>query len=97
VLSQPSSEIWKYEVQIVPEFARIMPAYAEVIYVAVQDGIPYMWARVSPDEPKTERTFYVHGTGRPITEGCVHLGSFMLHDGAYVGHLFEPALVGEDF
>ena len=81
--------IWKYEIQVEDEFTVEMPRLAQVIHVAVQDGTPCMWARVNPAAEMTTRTFHVHGTGHRVDPTMVHLGSFILLGGRFVGHLFE--------
>lgn len=77
-----------------------MPAGAQVLWVASQptydsaveeqprDGA-FMWAFVDPDAEMVLRTFYVHGTGHPVSGGRKYLGSFMLAAGYFVGHVFE--------
>ena len=81
--------VWKYEIQVEDEFTVEMPRLAQVIHVAVQDNRPCMWALVNPAQPPTTRTFHVHGTGHRVDPQMVHLGSFLLLGGNFVGHLFE--------
>lgn len=87
--------VWKYEVRVVDEFAVQMPEFAEVVHVGVQRGnsdVPYMWALVNPEREVTTRRFYCRGTGHPVNEGLVYLGTFILEGGVFVGHLFEHGL-----
>lgn len=82
--------VWKFEIVLTDEFTLSMPKFAKPLYVAVQDGKPCLWALVDPGAEREDRTFYVHGTGHPVPAAREHIGSFMLHDGAFVGHLFQP-------
>ena len=88
-MPEDQNSVWKYEIQVEDEFTILMPRLAEVIHVAVQDDRPCMWALVNPAAEPTARTFHVHGTGHRVDPQLVHLGSFMLVDGRFVGHLFE--------
>lgn len=84
------TSVWKFEIQVDDEFTLAMPVGAEPLYVAVQDGKPYLWVLVEPSAEREQRTFYVHGTGHPTTPGAEYIGSFMLYGGRFVGHLFQP-------
>ena len=85
-----ATSVWKYEIEVDETFTREMPEHARVLHVGVQAGTPCMWVQVAPGNKIETRTFHCHGTGHSIPLGRVHLGSFMLLDGAFVGHLFEP-------
>lgn len=82
--------VWKFEISVEDEFVLAMPKGAKPLHVAVQDDKPCLWMLVDPAAGREDRTFYVHGTGHPVRPESQHLGSFMLYDGAFVGHLFEP-------
>lgn len=86
-----SQSVWKYKIPIADEFSHQMPVAAQVIHVESQGGEPWLWALVTPGNVAVERTFYLYGTGHTIPPGRVHLGSFHLHGGAFVGHVFEDA------
>lgn len=82
--------IWKFEIPMHEGAEIMMPEGAEVLTVQAQRGEPFLWARVNPDAPKIKRLFAVHGTGHPIPDdGRKHLGSFQLHGGSLVFHVFE--------
>jgi hypothetical protein len=83
-------KVYKFDLPLEDIATIRMPKNAQVLYVAVQDGIPRVWALVSPTAPKETRNFRVAGTGHPIgkTVGR-HIGSFQMHDGALVFHVFE--------
>lgn len=81
--------MWKFPIPVQASFEVAMPA-GPVKYVAVQGGGPFMWVRVDPtSDARVTRRFHVRCTGHPIEGDLRYLGSFMLHDGAFVGHLFE--------
>lgn len=86
--------VWKFEIPVTDEFTLTMPKSAQPLYVAVQGDKPWLWALVDPGAEREERTFYVHGTGHPVTPGADHVGSFLLLDGRFVGHVFQPSRTG---
>lgn len=83
--------VFKYEVPIRNEFTLELPRGAEILDVQVQRDQPQLWALVHPTNPLVKRTFHVVGMGHtlPNLEAFDHIGSFQLHDGALVFHLFE--------
>jgi hypothetical protein len=90
--------VWKFAIEVSDEFQLIMPKGAKPLYVGVQRvseenaryDQPCLWALVDPDAEAEKRTFFVHGTGHPVRPGLEYVGSFMLWDGEFVGHLFQP-------
>lgn len=89
-----NTTVFKYELPIVTGVDVEMPIGAEVLWVAAQGTLPYIWARIDPSAPIAPRRFYVYGTGYQIAADLPqrHIGSFMLFGGAFVGHVFEDAL-----
>lgn len=85
----PATAVWKFQVKLKEEFTLRMPAGAGVLYVGVQNGKPCLWARVNPDAFDAERTFYLRETGQAVEPDLRYVGSFMLDDDGFVGHLFE--------
>jgi len=85
------AQVWKFSVPVSDEFELEMPRHAEILFIAVQDDSPFIWARVVPGRHKETRKFKLRGTGHPIDTVSTHLGSFMLRGGALVFHLFEAA------
>jgi len=83
--------IWKFDVQATDTFTLEMPRGAKVLSVHNQGENVCMWAEVSPGEPKEPRTFRTCGTGHdiPADENRNFIGTFLLHGGALVFHLFE--------
>lgn len=81
--------IWKYPVVLDDEFELRMPAGARLLTVQVQQGKPVLWALVNPDVPQKTRRFRLYGTGQPLPDAPgEYVGSFQVHGGALVFHLF---------
>ena len=56
-----------------------MPEGAEILCVQVQNGAPYLWARVTVGGPPVIRHFRVAGTGHDLGEGVGrYVGTFQL-------------------
>ena len=85
------SVIWKFPVEIKDEFSIEMPAGAELLSIQAQRGEPFLWAEVNPEAELKSRKFRVFGTGQPIEvdEWIEYVGTFQMHDGALVFHLYE--------
>lgn len=79
-------KVWKFELNIGPTTLE-MPIEAEVVYVDIQAGVPTLWALVDPELPTGIRRFCVRGTGHPILEGEVYVGTWQ--SPPYMWHLFE--------
>ena len=55
----------------------------------VQHGEVMLWAEVNPDERMVEFPVFIQGTGHnPQSGRGPYVGSFMLDDGKFVGHVF---------
>ena len=82
--------VYKYELPFGDTADVMMPDGARVLHVGTQGEVVFMWALVDPEAPEVLRQFYVRGTGHPMgaAEGLEHLGTFMLMDGIFVGHVF---------
>jgi len=83
--------IWKFPVSMTDSIGIEMPVGARVLTVQVQHGQPYIWVEVDPEAQKEHRSFRLFGTGHPIEEGFVldYVGTFQMHDGGLVFHLYE--------
>lgn len=83
--------IWKFPVQVKPDFVVEIPSGGEVLSVQVQYMEPVMWVMVDPDAPKEQRRFTVKGTGHhfDISDLGRFIGTFQLAEGNFIGHLFE--------
>lgn len=83
-----SSTVWKFPFALVDRQVLSMPRGAAPLYVATQFEQPCLWALVDPVAPKEQRTFLIVGTGHRGVVGR-YLGSFQLHNGQLVFHIFE--------
>jgi hypothetical protein len=84
--------IWKFALPVEDEPLIRMPIGAKVLTVQSQGGYPCLWALVDPAAANEDRRFRVVGTGHPFAEADAHayLGTFQMHSGSLVFHLFEP-------
>lgn len=92
--------VHKFPVQIQNLFTLKMPAGAEVVHVDLQNRQPFMWVRIDTAQPLKLYEFGVFGTGEDMTDTgndyphnnpvahAPHLGTFLMHDGQLVLHLF---------
>lgn len=80
--------IYKYRFKIEDSFTIEMPRSAQLLHVAVQRGVPCVWAFVVTTEPMVKRKFRLAGTGHPVENG-LYVGSFFQLDGDLVWHLFD--------
>lgn len=82
--------VWKFPVGI-GKFGLRMPQGSQFLHVDTQGGEPHLWALVDPTAKPEERHFEVFGTGHPIddVQKYQHIGTFQMHGGALVFHLFE--------
>lgn len=71
----------------------MMPAFAEVVHVDVQNSDACIWALVDTAQPLQRWEFEVYATGAPISEARYlylnHLGTFRFLPDGLVFHLFE--------
>ena len=85
--------IYKYSIPINDFFNIELPASAKILTVQIQNNTPCIWALTSTDESTVNRQFMLRGTGHPIADDDVerfkYVGTFQLHDGQIVFHLFE--------
>ena len=83
--------IWKYDTPVLDEFAVNLPEESEVVHVNSINDKPYMWVIHDPTNDYKQRTFYVKGTGHNIDPKLDHIGTFIILDGSFVGHLLEES------
>lgn len=83
--------VYKYPLGPLGDWITVqMPDKAEVLCVQVQNGAPYLWARVTVGDPPVTRHFRVAGTGHDLGEGVGrYVGTFQLYGGELVFHVFE--------
>jgi hypothetical protein len=81
--------VWKYPIALVADEQVIgVPVRSRCVHVAIQHGVITMWRLVEdPNTEMTDRRFVIRGTGHPVEEQAMHLGTVL--DGAFVWHLFE--------
>ena len=84
-----NEEIWKFDVEVENEFTIMMPVGSRILSVRLQNGEPKIWATVNADAAMEERTFTVIETGDTVNAGLKFVGTFMLSEDRFVGHLFE--------
>lgn len=77
---------------ITTTFTLHLPVDAQILSVQMQHGAPQMWVLLDTAAEKTSTRFFrVYGTGHEIDAefNPQFLGTFQLHGGTYVFHLFE--------
>jgi hypothetical protein len=87
--------VWKYPIPHDVGFIS-MPKGAEVLHVGLQAGIsgvspkyvPCVWARVDTNRRQCRRRVTIVGTGHPASEDAKYAGTFFLHGGDLVLHVF---------
>lgn len=83
--------IWKYTIDASTETIEI-PMGSKFLCLKLQRGIPTMWFTVNPDNDLEQVKIRVFGTGGEIEhqgDGLDYLGTFLLHDGSLVLHVFK--------
>lgn len=82
--------IWKFPAPIDEDITISMPFGAEVLTVALQGGVPFVWAKIDTEEPVFALyKFSWRGTGHPAGGLGKYVGTVLMHGGALVFHLFE--------
>jgi len=88
--------IWKYDLDTVDVQIINMPNGADILSVQVQHGVPRIWAMVEKSNHIQPRKIITKGTGHDagdITDSCSFIGTYQLHGGAIVFHVFEDAVL----
>lgn len=82
--------IYEYAVSITDEFTINIPDGANILSVGVQHEDPRLWAMVDPSRASVPHRFRLVGTGHPVNpdDSWRFIGTFQLHGGALVSHLF---------
>lgn len=95
-MKESHDTIWKFPLLINDLVELQMPKGAVVLHVALQGKQPCLWALVNSTEPTEIRKFRIVGTGHLISLNEVplltYIGSFLMHGGALVFHVFEREL-----
>jgi len=91
-----SRVVWKFPIAIGPITTISIPSSDEdhphkpLAVLAGLDpatGGPALWIELDPDAPRVDRHFVVRGTGHPIDEDEIHVGSLI--DRNFVWHIYE--------
>jgi hypothetical protein len=89
--------IYKFQLPMNDEITLRGPRVLRWLGVAVQHDQPCVWAVVDPDTPRQSNKLVLRGTGHALNgEEGKFLGSFMLHSGSFVGHVFEKVPKAEE-
>lgn len=84
--------IWKYPIKVEAQQSIEMPIGAEILCVQMQGEQPCLWAKVSPEGWPTKRTIVILPTGAEFEEmRGRYIGTFQMHNGMYVWHVFEAS------
>lgn len=85
-----AKQIYKYQIEPQGVIAVGMPAGAKILSLQVQCDTLCIWALVDPEAEMVIRAFRMYGTGHDMdTPDLPHVGTFQLHGGALVFHLFD--------
>lgn len=85
-------KIWKWTLAVTDVQTIQMPVGATVLTVQVQGEEPQIWALVDETIHRyTSRKFAAYGTGNPMPDGDPgrYVGTYQIHGGALVFHVFE--------
>ena len=92
--------IWKFALEITDSQTIQMPCGAEVLTIQTQQEKPFIWALVNPQEEIVNYEFLMLGTEHPIDAADIkwgiHVGTFQIHGGALVFHVFNMGEVNDD-
>ena len=83
--------VWKYQLEVIPQQTIEMPFGAKILTVQVQQETPCIWALVDPALYTIRREIRIVGTGHELgfTSLAKYLGSFQQLNGSLVWHVFE--------
>ena len=82
--------IWKWPLTVTDRQTLPLPDGAEVLAVQVHGDTPHLWALVDEKAALARRVFATYGTGHRVPD-CpgIYLGTYQIHGGALVFHVFE--------
>lgn len=85
--------IWKFELKPTVNQIIEMPVNAEILTVQTQNEMPYIWALVDPKKVNEKRFIEIFVTGHDVHYDMGvsrnYLGTYQLHGGSLVFHVFE--------
>ena len=82
--------VYKYKLDVRDEQCIVIPGLIQALHVNVQFGSPCLWCLVDDTEPRQLYRVLTHGTGHGATDtkGAKYVGTYMLCDSSFVGHVF---------
>ena len=82
--------VYKYPLVVTDRQLVTMPKEAKIPSVQVQNGAPYMWALVNPENGTEEVPIRIHGTGHniPDADRLAYIGTFQMPRYGLVFHAF---------
>ena len=82
-------KVYKYPL-IIEDYQKVkMPLAGKILTVALQEEIPCIWALVDSDQKEVERIIRIAGTGHPMNDYAVYIGTFLMLKDRLVFHVFE--------
>lgn len=85
------STVWKYPLKGTGEQTIEMPSGSRILHIAMQHNRVRLWALVDPEMPMVGRVLRIYGTGHEMPDvPGFYWGTFMVDDGDFVFHVFEP-------
>ena len=84
-------KVFKYVIEVNDEVQEHpIPRTATEHYVGLNpadESQLAIWFVVDPDHKTMDRKFFVRGTGHPIPDAAIYMGS--VHSGMFIWHIFE--------
>lgn len=81
--------IHKYAIAVATEQKIMLPAGGKILCVQTQYGKPYIWCKIDTDAPYEEVTLFTFDTGHNCDGTANYIGTYQLHEGDLVYHVFE--------
>ena len=88
--------VFKYPVPFADHFNVETHEGARPLSVQIQRGEPQVWMLVDTKAPKVRKRFRLAGTGHPIRDAVLFVGTFQVDGGTLVFHLFEMTGEGSE-
>ena len=85
--------IWKTALSAADVQEIDVPEGAELLTAREQHGLCCVWFSCDPDKPMTKRRIAIVGTGYPVPEGGIYIGTCFVMWGQLVFHIFETGEV----
>ena len=90
-------KIWKFKLDITDRQIVNMPRVSNPLTVQMQGHACCLWALCDETAPKMPRLIAIHGTGNPMPDEWPgeYVGTFQIHGGALVFHVFDAISTGD--